>query len=94
MTHTARYIAKLRFDAINSAVHEEAMLALLAPPVHSLVVDLTAVDFLSSAGLRSLLIAAKAAGRAGGDLTVSGMQPSVRDVLVMSGIDQIITLAN
>jgi anti-anti-sigma regulatory factor len=40
------------------------------------------------------LIAAQAAGRAGGDLTLAGMQPSVRDVIVMSGIDQIVRLVD
>ncbi len=55
-----------------------------------LVVDLSAVDYVSSAGLRALLIALKAARQAGGDLHIAGAQQDVKRVLELAGITGLI----
>ena len=55
-----------------------------------LVVDLAAVDYTSSAGLRSLLMALKGARRVGGDLRLGAAQPNVVEVLSLAGFTSII----
>ena len=55
-----------------------------------LVVDLAAVHYTSSAGLRSLLMALKGARRVGGDLRLGAAQPNVTEVLSLAGFTSII----
>jgi len=54
-----------------------------------LVVDLSQVDYLSSAGLRVLLSALKSARQRGGDLYFAGLQDNVRKVLDLAGFTSI-----
>jgi anti-sigma B factor antagonist len=55
----------------------------------NLVVDLTAVDFMSSAGLRTLLGAVKESRSSGGDLRIASTNPGIDKVLKMSGFHNI-----
>ena len=55
-----------------------------------LVVDLSGVDYMSSAGLRSLLGAVKKARSVGGDVRLAAPQPNVFRVLDMSGFTGIL----
>lgn len=54
------------------------------------IVDLTSVEFVSSAGLRILLVAAKKLRSAGGDLGVCGLNETVQEVFDMSGFSTIL----
>lgn len=54
-----------------------------------LVVDLTGVEFMSSAGLRTLLGAVKEARSNGGDLRIISTKPGIDKVLKMSGFHNI-----
>ncbi len=55
----------------------------------NLVVDLTRVDFMSSAGLRTLLGGIKDARTHGGDLRLASTNPGIDKVLKMSGFNNI-----
>ena len=55
-----------------------------------LVVDLSEVDFVSSAGLRAMLASLKQSRRTGGDLCLAGPQPDVERILKMSGFTSIL----
>ena len=55
----------------------------------NLVVDLTGVEFMSSAGLRALLGAVKEARSSGGDLRIISTNPGINKVLKMSGFNNI-----
>ena len=55
----------------------------------NLVVDLTGVDFMSSAGLRTLLGGVKEARTNGGDLRIASTNPGIDKVLKMSGFNNI-----
>ena len=50
-----------------------------------LVLDMSQVDFMSSAGLRSILGALKQTRRKGGDLYIAASPPGVARILKMSG---------
>ncbi|GAB0115898.1 STAS domain-containing protein [Acidisoma sp. C75] len=77
-----------RLDGSTAAKAEEALLPLLGTA--RVVLDLAAVSFVSSAGLRVLLKAAKLAKSSGTAFVICGMQPTVREVYEISGFDRII----
>lgn len=54
-----------------------------------LVLDLSDVDYMSSAGLREIVTALKSVKRASGDLRIAQPSDRVREVLAMSGLDTI-----
>ncbi len=55
----------------------------------SMVADLAGLDYTSSAGLRVLLLAAKASRELGGDLRLAAVQGAVNKVLDMAGVTSI-----
>ncbi len=58
----------------------------------SVVLDLAEVPYMSSAGLRLLLTAHKSMLANGGTLQVAGVQPSVKEVLDITGFSDILNL--
>jgi anti-sigma B factor antagonist len=55
-----------------------------------MVIDLSDVGYLSSAGLRVILIALRNARSAGGDLRLAGAEGNIQRVLKISGFDTIL----
>ncbi|MEK4035059.1 STAS domain-containing protein [Methylocystis sp. IM3] len=78
---------KSRIDSGTAASFETQCAALLEKGPHKIVIDLSEVDYVSSAGLRALLIAAKKAKSLGGALTLCGLRGSVSEVMAVSGFD-------
>jgi anti-anti-sigma factor len=75
----------------------EALRSYLLPRVDAcaragepVVLDFANVDYISSAGLRVLMLGAKAAKSAGGTLSVARLQPVVREVFEISRFDKIL----
>lgn len=85
-----------RIDASNAGLAESDIQQLFAQNASSgsLLIDLNNVSYLSSAGLRVLLIAAKTAKLRGGKVAIASPQPSVKDIIVMSGFDKLIAICN
>lgn len=59
-------------------------------PRMAIIVDMSGVPYMSSIGIRSLLIHAKSVSGRGGKYALSNIQSDVRNVLEVSGIDQLI----
>ncbi len=57
---------------------------------NKLVVNLSGLDYTSSAGLRVLLNAVKESRQRGGDLRVASVRPTVNKVFEMSGFTSIL----
>ena len=74
-----------RIDSTTSSTLETAALDVVNNGTTRLVVDLSDVDYISSAGLRVILLAGKKAKAAGGALVLAGLQPTIRDVFEISG---------
>ncbi len=55
----------------------------------SVVLDLSSVDYMSSAGLREIVGALKKVKRGGGDMRLAQPSERVREVLEMAGLDTI-----
>ena len=58
----------------------------------SVIVDLGAVDFLASMGIRTLLLVAKAISGRGGKLVLLNPDANVTQILEMAGIDTLIPI--
>jgi anti-sigma B factor antagonist len=67
-------------------------LATVAGTKTSIVVDMMKVDFIASIGIRHLVMAAKAVARGTGKLVLLDPTPLVTDVLVTSGLDDLLPI--
>lgn len=77
-TNTSPQLQKAILDAFRTAKH--------------LTLDLTKVVYVSSAGLRALLIGQKTAGSKGGSMVLTNVAPAVKAVLDSVGFSKILTL--
>lgn len=80
-----------RVDALTAKQLADALQA-QSSQSHHLVVDLSAVQYLGSAGVHALLSALREHRARGGDLRVSGAQKSVQQVLELSGFASVARL--
>ena len=60
--------------------------------VKDLVLDFAAVDYISSAGLRVVLMANQQMEDVDGNMTVKNVNDDVRDVFEMTGFDSLLNL--
>jgi len=74
-----------RLDSVSSGELERHALARLDAGERRVVVDLAGVEYISSAGLRVLLVMAKRLKPPTGALVLCGMGPGVRTVLELAG---------
>jgi anti-sigma B factor antagonist len=63
-----------------------------ASPRIGVIVDMSEVPYMSSIGIRALLMNAKSVSKRGGKFVLLNPQANVRNVLVTSGIDQLIAI--
>jgi anti-anti-sigma factor len=79
-----------RLDSANAGALQKEVAEKLAGHAGSLVFDLSSLDYISSAGLRVLLIAAKATQAKGSKTILVSPKPLVSKILEMGGFDKII----
>ncbi|WP_395741540.1 anti-sigma factor antagonist [Prosthecobacter sp.] len=75
-----------RLDGLSSPELEQQVGALIASGVHTLVFDLANLEYVSSAGLRVFIIAAKKLKGSGGAAQFTALTPAVREVFHVSGL--------
>ena len=90
---TAIVAAGGRLDAAGAPEFEARCKALIQEGSNRLLLDLAKLEYISSAGLRSLLVLAKAVKSTGGALALCCLAPAVREVMMVSGFDNILPLA-
>jgi anti-sigma B factor antagonist len=79
-------------DALTAASVTEFINGQITQGNINLVVDLSGVDYTSSAGLRVLLGAIKETRSQSGDMRLAGVQPDVLKVLNLSGFTKILKI--
>lgn len=84
---------KGRLDSANAGELEKGLGDLFTQPGQKAVVDMEKLDYISSAGLRVVLMLAKRARQTGGRLMLSCLSPSVKEVFEISGFLKIIEVA-
>ncbi len=77
-----------RVDASNAATLEQKILALIAAGEKRLVIDCAQLQYMSSAGLRVLLVAAKRLSN-DGKLGIAALSNQIRDVFDIAGFSSI-----
>lgn len=82
-----------RIDSGTSAVLEKKLIAMIETDgVKDIAMDFSAMDYISSAGLRVLLMAAKKAGKLGGKVVLAGLSANVKEVFDISGFSNIFSI--
>ena len=74
-----------RIDTNTSDELDRALAGRVDGGARRLVVDMSGTDYISSAGLRVLLLAAKRLKGVSGLLVLGGMNPSVRQIFELAG---------
>lgn len=95
VSHATLVVAEGRLDFNSAAAfqgHLEQAVAGAAGVAAAVIVDCAALDYVSSAGLRTFLQAARASQRAGIAFALCGLQPAVREVFELSGFSRMIPL--
>ena len=83
-----------RLDATTSKMLEEKLLATIDTGERQLVVDFSHLDYISSSGLRLLLLVAKRLSSVNGKIVFCCMQDYVRQVFDMAGFSSIFSIFN
>ena len=82
-----------RLDATSAPVAEQKINETIDTGVSRLLLNLSGLEFVSSAGLRVLLVTAKKLVRQNGKLALCGLQDGVRTVFEISGFLSIFQVA-
>jgi anti-anti-sigma factor len=80
---------KGRIDAITAGEFEKGLSALMAGGGYLLVLNFSDLEYISSAGLRSILSTAKQLKAKEGQMLFVGLQGTVKDVFKISGFGSI-----
>ena len=81
-----------RLDANGTTYLESELESLAQDNQHRLVVDFRQVTYISSTGLRTLLLAVRRAKRHGGDVKLCSLNAPVRKIFRMAGFDMILAI--
>ena len=79
-----------RLDIGNAAEFEKECLAWIGQGQHRLVLDFGGLEYISSAGLRSILAATKKLKAQNGSLSLCSLSGLVEEVVTVSGFDNIL----
>jgi len=81
-----------RMDAITATEFTNQFEGWLAESQKSFTIDCSQLDYISSAGLRAILMVAKKVRALDGKLQLAALQESVQTVFEISGFDKIIPI--
>lgn len=78
-----------RIDSATAPEFDTALKGLLERGRRKIVLDFTALDYISSAGLRAMVAALKAAKNGGGNLVVAKSNTRIKDTLHLVGFESL-----
>ncbi len=79
-----------RIDGVNARAFQDALQAAIEDTDRAVIIDLSQLTYISSAGLRVILLIARTLQRQDGNLAVCSLSDPVLEVFQISGFDQII----
>lgn len=74
-----------RMDTNTAPEAEKVIARQIDGGARHLLLDLEGLEYMSSAGLRALLLGAKKSKATGATLALAGVRPEIKEVLVVSG---------
>lgn len=80
-----------RIDGTNAKQFEDDLMAKISEQSSKVVLDLEGLAYISSAGLRAILLIAKNLSQADSELLICSLSPSVDEIFRVSGFDRIIS---
>jgi anti-anti-sigma factor len=81
-----------RLDSTTAQSAEDHFTRAVGTGAAKLAVDMSKLDYISSAGLRILLVIAKKLQQGRGKMVLYGLVPNVREVFAISGFDKIFVI--
>jgi anti-anti-sigma factor len=78
-----------KLDATTAKTFEKKLLSQIESGERRFVINLAQLDYISSAGLRVFLLAAKRLNSANGKILLSSLQDSVREVFDITGFSSV-----
>jgi anti-anti-sigma factor len=90
--HTVVVTLAGRLDGGAAPAAEASFARVLAADPPHLAVDLSKLDYISSAGLRVLLVVARKAQQARRKVVLFALLPTVREIFSISGFDKIFSI--
>ena len=88
--NTAVFTLEGRLDTVTASEFERVLVETL-PDLTDLTLDLTGLDYLSSAGLRILLSAQKQMNRQG-EMKITGVNETIAEIFEVTGFSTILTI--
>ena len=82
-----------RLDGATAMTFEESMSKAVADSGHGVVLDLAHVQYISSAGLRAIMVVAKQLRARQTPFVICELSPNVREVFEISGFDKVLRVA-
>ena len=87
--NTLKVLVKGRMDAVSASEFTEKMSDWIDQGETNFVIDLAELDYISSSGLRSFIIAAKKLEATNGQMVLAGLKDVVKKVFDISGFSSI-----
>jgi anti-sigma B factor antagonist len=84
-------VPKARVDSSSAKVFEAKMVAVVGSGAKRIIIDFSELDYISSAGLRVVLVGAKMT-RAPRKFALCGMKSQIREIFDMSGFSKILAI--
>jgi stage II sporulation protein AA (anti-sigma F factor antagonist) len=81
-----------RLEAATAEEADESLMQLIDAGQHRLALDLSRLDYASSAGLRTIVSTAKHLKSVQGALVLYGLRPSIKNLFAFSGLSAMITI--
>ena len=82
-----------RVDSVQAPKLHERVAALMTEGQRAILLDLSKVEYISSAGFRVLLLLARQAGQSGARLALCGLSPKVRQLFDLGGFLDLFPIA-
>ena len=83
---------KGRLDSLTSNKLEERFLALLDKEEKKVIVDFSQLDYISSSGLRVLLLSAKRLRGSNGKILLSSLKEHIKEIFEIAGFSSIFNI--
>jgi anti-anti-sigma factor len=89
-----RIAGKFDAEALTNEILESGIGAAISAGAPRIIFDMREVSFITSAGVRVVVMTARRAAAAKGGLSIFGVRPEVNEVFEISGLAKIIPIAS
>jgi anti-sigma B factor antagonist len=90
--NTITLVLSGRLDSVTQSQLADSLAEVFTPGPVNLVFNFTALDYISSAGLRVLLTAQKKVNASGNTMKIVGVKPEIKEIFEMTGFTGIMTI--